>query len=162
MGRGSLLPLEGKFWDFLAGDPPPAQKIRDILSILAWVRVEFPACKIHLRAGGVSGLWAAMASVLDSRRVASLYITGAPLDFADMVETRLPGYNQELILPGILTRLDMQQVFMALCPMPVSLHAPLRADRSPAEISFSRNRFRLVSDYYQENGKPANWIIRTE
>jgi dienelactone hydrolase len=162
-GQGETSPaLEGKFWDFLAGDPPPSQKIRDIISVLAWVRAEFPDCKIHLRAGGVSGLWAAMAVVLDGGRVASLYLTGAPLDFADMVETRLPRYNQELILPGILTRLDMQQVFMALCPVPVWISSPLRADGSRAENSFVQERYRSVTEYYKKNGKDENWVVRVE
>ncbi|MFC1614418.1 acetylxylan esterase [Gemmatimonadota bacterium] len=161
-GQGETAPaLESKFWDFLAGDPPPSQKIRDILSTLAWVRAEFPDRKIHLRARGVSALWAAMASVLDGG-VASLHLTGAPVDFADMVETRLPGYNNELILPGILTRLDMQQVYMALCPVPVVLSGPLRADRSPASNSFLQKRYHPVSDYYKKNGNPDGWTVRTE
>ncbi|MBW7995491.1 MAG: hypothetical protein FVQ81_02745 [Candidatus Glassbacteria bacterium] len=161
-GQGETAPgLEGKFWDFLAGDPPPSQKIRDILAVLSWVKAEYPDVPVTIRAVGTSGLWAAIAAVLDGR-VDGLYLAETPVDFADMLETKLPRYNEELILPGILARLDMQQVYQALCPLPVTLDSPLRADRQPAGLEFLRQRFAPVSERYASAGKPDNWAVKVE
>ena len=161
-GQGETAPaLEDKFWDFLAGDPPSSQKIRDILSVLAWTRSEFPNCKIHIEASGVSGLWAAIAAVLDGG-VSSLYLEHVPVDFADMVETKLPVYNHEIILPGILTQLDMQEVYKALCSVKVTLISPVRANGNSANIEYLRDRYRDVKEYFKNNDMTANWNVKTE
>lgn len=161
-GTGETAPgKEGYFWDFLAGEPISGQRVKDVLSILSWLdRRGVPLKEIRIWAQGLPGLWAAMAS-LQLEPLGGLVLENVLISFEDVIQTPLPRYNHEILLPGIASQMDLPDLYGALCPMPVRLVNPLRADQSfatRADVEHAFGRTRLT---YQNFEADQAWSVST-
>jgi pimeloyl-ACP methyl ester carboxylesterase len=170
-GTGETTPgMEGKFWDFLAGRTIFAQRVADVLAILKWLGQ--PAVEpegIYVWGRGMSAVHAALAALLDdsARGVRGCVLDEPPLSFESAVSVKVPAYRHEILLPGVLEKFDLPQVYQALCPARVLLLNPLRGDRAPASGEAAERIFRPVADTYRAIGLSHHWrlctgITRTE
>ncbi len=132
-GIGETSPdLAVKFWDFLAGKPIFGQRVKDVLSILEWLKgPEVEAQDIKIWGTGMCALYGAFAGVLNNE--ITQFVLEEPLvSFESVVKVDVPAYSHEVILPGILEKFDMTQVYQALCPRQVLVLNPLSGDKSHA------------------------------
>jgi pimeloyl-ACP methyl ester carboxylesterase len=167
-GQGETQPAqEGKFWDFLAGKPIFGQRVADVLAILSWLlQPQMGANGVYIWAQGVSALYACHAAALDDN-VQGLVLEEPLLSFESVVRVKVPAYRHEVILPAVLEKYDLPQVYQALCPRPVTLVNPLRGDRSRAVHHEVEQAYRLVAETYQAQETSTKWktlpgISRTE
>lgn len=132
-GIGETYPdMSGKFWDFLAGKPIFGQRIRDVLTIVEWLKGEdMNAAEIKLWGTGMGALYGAFSGIF-TEDISGFLLERSLLSFESIVQVRNPGYNQEILLPGILKKFDMPQIYQALSPRPVSVINPLLGDKTPA------------------------------
>jgi dienelactone hydrolase len=149
-GTGETAPgKEGYFWDFLAGKPISGQRVNDVLSVVTWLGSKgFQLENIRIWAQGLSGLWAAVACT-QLEPLGGLVLENTLVCFEDVILTRLPRYNHEILLPGITTQMDIPDIYAALCPMSLYLVNPLRADKSPALRAFVDGAFDRTHRTYQ-------------
>ena len=75
--------------------------------------------------------------------------------------TRLPAYNHEIILPGVLRRFDLPQIYQALAPRRVSLINPLLGDKSPSTKIGAEKVFTRVAETYRALKSAGNWSLIT-
>jgi len=148
-GIGETAPgKEGYFWDFLAGKPVSGQRVDDILSVFAWLKARgIPLGEIQVWARGLPGLWSAVAC-LELEPIGGLVLEDSLVSFEDVIMTRLPRYNHEILLPGITSQLDLPDLYGALCPVPLTLVNPLRADRRLAKQNHAENVYSRVRKTY--------------
>ncbi|HUU29036.1 MAG TPA: acetylxylan esterase [archaeon] len=161
-GTGETAPgLEDRFWDFLAGKPIAGGRVTDICACLEWLKSKKAnPDSIYIWASGVSGLWAVLASAI-SQGVSGLILEDLLCSFESAVSVRLPAYNQEIIVPGVLRHFDLPQVFQALAPRKVSLVNPLMGDKSPALKSELDRTYSRVKETYQALGAGGAWSVAT-
>jgi dienelactone hydrolase len=160
-GMGETSPdMARKFWDFLAGKPIFGQRVRDVLTITEWLKgPEVEARNIKLWGTGMCSLYGAFAGVIDDD--ISGFILEEPLiSFESVVQVKVPGYNHEVLLPGILEKFDMPQVYQALCPRPVSVINPYLGDKTPAGESELKTIDQPVLTTYKGVGNQNAWSIR--
>ena len=159
-GTGETAPgMEGYFWDFLAGKPVSGQRVADVLSVMKWLSSQgVPSERISIWAEGLSAVWAVLASAL-AERVSGIVLENVLISFENVVSTRLPQYNQEILLPGVLTRFDLPHVYQALCPLNITLINPFLGDKSPAGQADIAKTFKAVVDTYEALGAAGNWRV---
>jgi pimeloyl-ACP methyl ester carboxylesterase len=159
-GTGETAPgMEGYFWDFLAGKPVSGQRVADVLSVMKWLSSQgVPSERISIWAEGLSAVWAVLASAL-AERVSGIVLENVLISFENVVSTRLPQYNQEILLPGVLTRFDLPHVYQALCPLNITLINPFLGDKSPAGQADIAKTFKAVADTYEALGAAGNWRV---
>jgi len=162
-GTGETAPgMEGYFWDFLAGRPVSGQRVMDVLSVMKWLSSQgVPPERISIWAEGLSAVWAALASAL-TEKVSGIVLENILISFENVVSTRLPQYNHEILLPGVLTRFDIPHVYQALCPLSVTLINPLLGDKSPAGQADIAETFTHVAATYKALGAAGNWSVSRE
>jgi hypothetical protein len=132
-GMGETSPdMANKFWDFLAGRPIYGQRVKDVLTIVEWLKEsEIKAGNIGYWGVGMCSLYGAFAGVL-SNDISSFILERPLVSFENLVKVELPAYNHEVLLPGILENFDMEQVYQALCPRTVLILNPLSGDKKYA------------------------------
>jgi dienelactone hydrolase len=161
-GTGETAPgKEGYFWDFLAGRPIFGQRVSDVLSVLAWVEQQGEDLEqTRIWAQGLSSLWTAMAC-LYTPPVGRVVLEDVLISFEDVIQQRLPRYNHEILLPGVVNRFDLPDVYAALCPTPLSLLNPLLADKSRATRSSLEGPFQRTVQTYRFFDSEENWSLVT-
>ncbi len=161
-GQGETQPSqEGKFWDFLAGSPVFGQRVTDVLSVLNWLLdSQIGASGVYVWAQGVSALYACHAASLDAN-IQGLVLEEPLLSFESVIKMKAPAYRHEILLPAVLEKYDLLQVYQALCPRRVTLVNPLRGDKSPAIHDEVAQVYEQVVETYQARGELANWKPRT-
>jgi hypothetical protein len=162
-GTGETSPdMANKFWDFLIGKPIFGQRVYDILATVKWLKEsEVRAENIKFWGQGMGTLYGAFAGVISDD--ISEYLLEEPLiSFKSVVEVNMPAYEHEIILPGILEKFDMPQVYQAICPRPVTLLNPLSGDKSSAERSDIKEINDPVSATYKGVKKQKAWRILQE
>ncbi|MGM0531017.1 MAG: alpha/beta hydrolase [Bacteroidota bacterium] len=159
-GIGETSPdMSNKFWDFLAGKPIFGQRVADVLSLVKWLKEsEVKAQSIQLWGTGMCALYGAFAGVL-SNDVSSFVFEKPLISFESVVRVNKPKYNYEILLPGILEKFDMVQVYQAICPRPVSVINLLSGDKSPAEKTEIENTKRQVVTTYRGLKKQKAWSV---
>jgi pimeloyl-ACP methyl ester carboxylesterase len=159
-GTGETSPgKEEYFWDFLAGKPIAGQRVSDVLSVVAWLKAQgIPLQEVRIWAHGLPGLWAAVAC-LRLEPVGGLVLEDLLISFEDVIMTRLPRYNHEILLPGITARLDLPELYEALCPVPLNLINPLRADKTLAEQSHAENVYSRAQKTYRTIGGEERFSV---
>lgn len=157
-GTGETAPgMEGYFWDFLAGRPVSGQRVTDLLSVMKWLAGQgVPPERVSIWAEGLSAVWAVLASALE-QKVSGMILENTLVSFENVVSTRLPQYNREILLPGVLTRFDLPHLYQALCPMNVILINPLLGDKSPAGRADIAEVFKPVAATYRALRATGNW-----
>jgi hypothetical protein len=135
--------------------------VGDICAAIRWLLQPEPgADAVYLWAGGVSAVQAALAAALE-RKVSGLVLEEALISFESAVACRLPGYNHEIILPGVLKHFDLPRVYQALAPRSVKLINPLSGDKSPATENQIEKVFSQVVETYQALQAGGNWSVVT-
>ncbi|MCK5369424.1 MAG: hypothetical protein KAQ62_12765, partial [Cyclobacteriaceae bacterium] len=159
-GIGETSPdLKDKFWDFLAGKPIFGQRVQDILATTKWLQEsEIKAKNIKLWATGTAALYGAFAGVL-SDDISTFVLEKPLLSFENVVQVSVPEYRNEVMLPCILEKFDMPQVYQALCPRSVVVLNPHLADRTFAGESDIEKIDKLVSTTFKEMKIKKEWHI---
>jgi hypothetical protein len=161
-GTGETAPdMSGTFWAFLAGKPLFGQRVGDVLATIKWLRESGTGSPdIKLWGSGMGALYAAFAGVYDGG-VSGFLLEEPMISFESLVQAEIPGYrNEEIIIPGILEKFDMPQVYQALCPRPVTVLNPYSGDKTPAGESDIDQLDKLVSATYRNTGKKRDWSVR--
>jgi pimeloyl-ACP methyl ester carboxylesterase len=161
-GTGETAPgKEGYFWDFLAGRPISGQRVGDVLSVLSWVeKLGVDLEDVRIWGQGLMGLWAAMAS-LYPRPVGGMVLEDVLISFEDVILRQLPQYNHEILIPGIVNRFDLPDLYGALCPTSLTLLNPLLADKTPASSQDIEHAFSRTAETYSNFGTPNAFSVRT-
>ena len=161
-GTGETAPgKEGYFWDFLAGRPISGQRVGDVLSILSWVEEQGVDLKgVRVWGHGLAGIWAAMAT-LYSEPVGGMVLEGSLISFEDVILRQLPQYNHEILIPGIVKRFDLPDLYAALCPTSVTLLNPVLADKTPARSQDIEDDFSRTEQTYGNLGTESAFSVHT-
>jgi cephalosporin-C deacetylase-like acetyl esterase len=161
-GTGETAPdLSGKFWDFLAGRPIFGQRVRDVLAVTDWLKgPEVRATDIKLWGSGMGALHGAFAGALDED-ISGFLLEEPLISFESMVRVKVPAYDNDILLPGILQKFDMPQVYQCISPRPVTLLNPLSGDKSNAGKDEIDRLGKPVSATYRALGQRGDWSIQT-
>jgi dienelactone hydrolase len=160
-GTGETSPdMADKFWDFLAGKPIFGQRVSDILTIVKWLKgEEINARKIKLWGTGMGALYGAFAGVV-SKDIAGFVLEEPLISFENVVQVDIPGYNYEILLPGILEKFDMTQIYQSLCPRPVLVMNPILGNKNYAgKRDIEKIDKPLVTTYRKFNQQKA-WEVQ--
>lgn len=162
-GIGETSPdLANKFWDFLAGKPIFGQRVKDVLSIVKWLKEsEIKSDQVKYWGKGMCSLYGVFAGVLSD--AFSGYILEEPLiSFESLVLTSIPGYDNEILLPGILKYFDMEQVFQAICPKPILVLNPLSGEKMSANFTERERLNNKVNVTYGKIDKDQSFVIKVQ
>ncbi len=110
-----------------AGDPVLAQRIRDGLAALAWLRTrpEVDADRIVVGGHGMGGVVALHVAAIDGG-VAGVFSVSAPASFEQLAAESEYTWSHEDFLPEVLLHYDLHELTAALS-MPVFIVDPLDA-----------------------------------
>lgn len=160
-GIGETAPdMVGKFWDFLAGKPIFGQRVRDVLTTVKWLKEsDLNAEDIKFWGKGMGALYGAFAGVL-TNDIAEFILEEPLISFESLVQVKVPEYNNEIMLPGILEKFDMPQVYQVLSPRPVSIINPYLGDKTSAEPSDIHKIDQSVSPAYKIKRKQNLWNVK--
>lgn len=159
-GMGETSPdMADKFWDFLSGKPIFGQRVRDVLTVLQWLKEsEIKAQNIKYWGTGMCALYGAFAGVL-SENISGFFLEEPLISFESVIKVDIPEYNKEILLPGVLDKFDMAQVYQSLCPNPVLIMNPLSGDKTAAGKNEIENLEKQVSITYRGLKSSKNWNI---
>ncbi len=161
-GTGETAPgMEGYFWDFLAGKPISGQRVADVRATVRWLLRLEVATELYIWANGINAIWAAMAALLEED-VSGLVLENSLISFENAATCRLPAYNHEIIIPGLLLYFDLPQVYQALAPRRVRVINPLSADKAPVSKIETDRVFTLVEETYRALDSGGKWSVATE
>jgi len=162
-GTGETSPdMANKFWDFLAGKPIFGQRVYDILATVKWLKEsKIKAQNIKLWGTGMGALYGAFAGVFTDD-ISEFLLEEPLISFESVVQVIKPAYGNEIILPGILEKFDMPQVYQAICPRPVTLLNPLSGDKSNAGKSDIEQLNNPVSATYKGIKRQKSWSVLQE
>jgi len=159
-GMGETSPdMKGKLWDFLLGKPIFGQRIGDILATTKWLKESgVGAQNIKLWGTGTAALYGAFAGAL-SNDISDFLLDKPLLSFESVVQVEVPKYGVEVMLPGILEKFDMPQIYQALSPRSVTLLNPQLGDKTLAANSDLEKTDKIVSKTYKGIKKLKEWHI---
>ena len=136
--------------------------LRDVRSILRWLsEPQGRADGIVIWAQGVTALSAALAAATDDS-VSGLVLEEPLLSFESVVTGEVPTYRDDILVPGVLERFDLPQVYQAVYPKKTTLINPLRGDRTPASEDEVAEAYQSVSETYEALGEPGDWRVFTQ
>lgn len=160
-GIGETSPdLSNKSWDFLSGKPIFGQRVKDVLAIVQWLKgPELETQRIKLWGTGMCALYGAFAGVF-SDDISDFVLEEPLISFESVVQVEVPAYHHEVILPGILEKFDMAQIYQALCPKPVSVINPFSGDKSHAKNDEFERMDKGVSDTYKAVNSQNSWSMQ--
>jgi len=162
-GMGETAPdQKEKFWDFLSGRPIFGQRVGDIQAIVNWLSQQDTVnTKIVVWAQGITAVNAAFAAALE-RDITGLVLERPLLSFEEIVTSKVPTYKHEIIIPGILKKFDLPDVYQALCPTRVVLVNPLAGDKSPISDRKAGQVYQQTADTYATLSQSAEWSVHTQ
>ncbi len=160
-GIGETSPdMAGKFWDFLAGKPIFGQRVKDVLTTIQWLKEsEVKAQRIKIWGTGMCALYGAFAGVLNDD-VSGFVLEEPLISFESIVRVDIPGYNHEVLLPGVLEKFDMPQVYQSLCPRPVLILNPYSGSKMMASEDEINKTATPVSNTYRGLNSFKLWSMR--
>lgn len=161
-GTGETSPdMANKFWDFLSGKPIFGQRVKDILTVLDWLKgPQVEARDVRFWGSGMGALYGAFAGVF-SNDVSGFVFEEPLISFESVVQVEEPAYYHEVILPGILEKFDMSQVYQAICPRQVLMINLLTGDKSYAGNAEMSRLDKPVSNTYQIFNRPEAWRMQS-
>jgi dienelactone hydrolase len=160
MGETASVKIVNYFWDFLSGEPIFSQRVGDILSVVKWLKGHEAEDKtIKLWGKGMCALYGSFAGLLCDD--ISSYLLEEPLiSFESIVLTEVPAYRNEILLPGILEKFDMPQVYQSLCPEKVTVLNPLSGDKQVANDYDIDELQKSVINTYRFMRNTDKWSVR--
>ena len=160
-GYGETAPdMAGMHWDFLSGRPIFGQRVHDILATINWLKnSEIKAGDIKIWGKGMGSLYSAFAGVL-TNNISGFVLEEPLISFESIVRVRVPGYRDEIVLPGILEKFDMPQVYQALCPKPILIVNPLSGDKKSADFPETEPVNKAVLATYKGLKIQKSWNIQ--
>lgn len=162
-GMGETAPdQKEKFWDFLSGRPIFGQRVDDIRAIVKWLSQQNPgSTRILVWAEGISAIYAVLAATLE-QAITGMVLEKPLLAFEEIVTSKVPTYRHEVIIPGILEKFDLPDVYQALCPISIILVNPLAGDKSPVSERKAVEAYQQTADTYAAWRKSGNWSVHTQ
>lgn len=158
-GTGETAPdMSEKFWDFLAGKPLFGQRVADILSVIKWLKSENYGNNIKIWGNGMCSLYAAFSGVL-AEGVSGMLLEDPLISFESVVTVDIPGYNHEILLPGILEKFDMPQIYQSFAPRPVMLANPLSGEGKTAGSEEISKYTGDVRETYRRMKSSGMWCV---
>jgi hypothetical protein len=100
-----------------------------------------------------------MACLQLEQQLGGLILEDALISFEDVILSRLPRYNHEILLPGVVTKFDLPDLYGALCPTPLTLLNPLRADKTPAARAAVDEAFARTRTTYSSLDRAGSWSV---
>lgn len=160
-GIGETSPdMANKFWDFLSGKPIFGQRVRDVLTTIQWLKdSEVKAQRIKIWGTGMCALYGAFAGVFNND-VSGFVLEEPLISFESIVRVTIPGYNHEILLPGVLENFDMPQIYQSLCPRPVFIMNPYSGDKMHANEDEIKEAEKSVSVTYHGLKSSRLWEMR--
>ncbi len=160
-GIGETAPdMVGKFWDFLAGKPIFGQRVRDVLTTVKWLKESgLNAEHVKFWGKGMGSLYGAFAGVL-TNDIAEFILEEPLISFESVVQVKVPEYNNEIMLPGILEKFDMPQVYQVLSPRPVSIINSKLGDKTSAGYSHINKMDQLILPAFRVTDSEDDWSIK--
>lgn len=145
---------------FSSWEPIFGQRVRDVLATVKWLKEsEIKIQNIKLWGTGMGALYGAFAGVLTDD-ISELVLEEPLISFESVVQVKVPEYRHEIILPGILEKFDMPQVYQALSPRPLTLLNPYLGDKTSSEKSDIEKIDKSVSATYKGIKKQKAWRIQ--
>ena len=162
-GMGETAPdQKEKFWDFLSGRPLFGQRVGDIRTVVKYLSQQDAGnARILVWAKGITAVYAAFAAPLE-QVITGMVLEQPLLAFEEIVTTKVPTYKHEVIIPGILEKFDLPEVYQALCPTRVVLVNPLAGDKSPVSERKADEAYQQTAGTYTALGKSANWSVHRQ
>jgi dienelactone hydrolase len=162
-GTGETAPdQKEKFWDFLAGRPLFGQRVRDVRAVVKYLlQKEGSNARILVWAKGMSGIYSAFASTLE-KAVTGMVLEQPLLNFDEIVTNKVPAYKHEVIVPGILKKFDLPDVYQALYPFDIVLINPLAGDKSPVSKRIADDAYQRTAEIYTALNKSGHWSVHTK
>ena len=108
---------------------------------------------------GMGAIYGAFAGVLCDD-ITGLVLEEPLISFESVVHAKVPAFQNEIMLPGILENFDMTQIYQALCPRPVSVINPFLGDKTYAGLSDIEIIDKSVIATYRGIRKQKNWFMR--
>jgi len=160
-GMGETAPgMATHFWDFLAGRPLFGQRTLDVLTVVKWLKgPSVKAEKIQLWGQGLCALYSAFAGTV-TEDISGFILENPLISFENLALIREPKYRNEVLLPGILEKLDLPQVYQALSPRPLLILNPYAGDKTPAQQTGIDEISASVSPAYKSVKKAALFSIK--
>ncbi|NND08646.1 MAG: prolyl oligopeptidase family serine peptidase [Saprospiraceae bacterium] len=157
-GMGETSPdMADKFWDFLIGKPIFGQRVKDVLAIVTWLKDSVVETRdIKLWGVGMCALYGAFAGAI-SDDVAGFVFEEPLLSFESVVKVTEPKFNHEVLLPGVLEKFDLTQIYQALCPQSVLVMNPLLGDKLHADGARMERISSEVLRTYRGSGRQEFW-----
>src|SRR5690606_34059400 len=106
----------------------------------------------------MGSLYGAFAGVFTDH-ISGFVLEEPLISFESVVQVEVPAYNHEVMLPEILEKFDMPQVYQALAPRPVTILNPVLGDKSPARDPDINLMDQLVSQTYLGLKNQRVWNI---
>jgi len=162
-GMGETAPdQKEKFWDFLAGRPLFGQRVGDVRTVAKYLsQKEGSNARIFIWAKGMSGVYSTFAATLEPV-VRGVVLERPLLSFEEIVTSNVPAYKHEVIVPGILKKFDLPDVYRALCPIDVVLINPLAGDKSPVSTREANDTYQRTADTYAALNQSGHWSVHTQ
>ena len=107
----------------------------------------------------MGALYSAFAGVL-TNEITQFVLEEPLISFESVVMADVPAYSHEVILPGILEKFDMDQVYQSLCQRPVSVINPLSGDKAYAGDSERDRMDKMVTNTYGGQNSQGSWSIQ--
>ena len=108
----------------------------------------------------MGALYGAFAGVLNED-ISGFLLEDPLISFESLVKAVIPGYtNEEIVIPWVLQKFDMPQVYQALCPRKVTLLNPYSGDKNVAGESEVYKLDRIVAVTYRSMGEGRAWSIQ--
>jgi len=161
-GLGETAPSEAeKFWGFLSGRTIVAQRVEDVRSTLQWMAGRLgTARRTVIWANGTTALYALCAVALDGG-ADGMILQRPLLSFASVVQVRVPAFQHSVLVPGVLERLDLPQIYQACCPRPTLVVQPLTGAAKPATDEEIDATLRQVTECYAALGTPHFHVVKS-
>lgn len=162
-GMGETAPdQKEKFWDFLSGRPLFGQRVGDIRAVVKWISQQNESnTRILVWAKGISSVYAAFTATFE-QDITGMVLERPLLAFEEIVTKKVPTYKHEVIIPGILEKFDLPNIYQALCPTRVVLVNPLAGDKSPVSERQAEQAYQQTADTYAALSKSGNWSVHTQ
>lgn len=130
----SFLDIYGSDYEYasqatMLGDSYVAWRVHDVLATLDWM-ASFGFDQIHLVAQGWGTIPGALAALLDER-IRRVTLIHAPVSFSELAAAPMQAWPFSAMLPGVLTRFDLPDVYRELAGKELQVIEPWGAAGEP-------------------------------